>query len=66
MGIIWRILLLKLLDLSGTVYMFIYIITGVFGSYLISRLIVRRIPLFRMLFLGMPYSNKRSEVSAKK
>ena len=68
MGIVWRILILKLLGLSSIIYTLIYIITGVFGSYLISRFIVRRISFLKLLLLGMTPERKskihKDEVSA--
>lgn len=64
MGIFWRILLLKLLHLSAGIYMSVYIIAGILGSYAISKFIVRRIPILRTLFLGMPFK-KKNPVSEK-
>ncbi len=66
MGIFWRILLLKILGVSDIVYTLVYIVSGVFGSYLISRFIVRKVPLFRLFFLGMPFKEKKTAVLSQK
>lgn len=58
MGVFWRILLLRLLGVSGGVYMAVYILWGVIGSYAVSRFIVRKVPLFSLLFLGMRRTDK--------
>ena len=68
MGIVWRILILKFLGLGSIVYTLVYSITGIFGSYLISRFIVRRISFLKLLLLGMIPERKsktqKNEISA--
>lgn len=60
-GVCLRILLLRLAGIDGTLYSAIYIAVGVIGAYLVSRFIIRRIPVFRLLFLGM-YTPKEKTV----
>lgn len=60
-GIVLRIVLLSLLDVDRWIYMLIYVVVGVFGSYFISKYIVRKIPFFSFLLLGMGKKKKVSQ-----
>jgi|GEM_PF-971511 len=63
-GVVLRILLISILGLGRAWFSLVYVILGVFGSYLISRFIIRKIPVLKLLLLGMS-TEKKASVSEK-
>ncbi len=59
MGLVWRVLILKLLGLNSIIYSLVYVFSGVFIAYLISRFIIRKVPAFSFLLFGMTSSPKK-------
>ena len=53
-GVVLRTVLIGVLSFNRLAYSAVYIPVCVVGSYLISRFIVRKIPIFALLFLGIP------------
>ena len=57
-GVVLRTVLIGFLDINRIAYSAIYIVVGVAGSYLISRFVVRKVPVFSLLLLGNPAKKK--------